>query len=42
MRNRVFGIRIADCEIQNLKRETENNGLMEWWKCDGGNTWNLL
>ena len=34
MRNRIFGIRNADCGMRNLKGDIENNGLLEWW--DGG------
>ena len=34
MRNRIFGIRNADCGMRNLKGDIGNNGLLEWW--DGG------
>ncbi len=35
MRNRIFGIRDADCEMQNLMGYLGNNGLLERW--DSGN-----
>ena len=31
MRNRIFGIRNADCGMRNLKGNIGNNGLLEWW-----------
>ena len=34
MRNRIFGIRNAECGMRNLKGDIGNNGLLEWW--DGG------
>ena len=34
IRNRIFGIRNADCGMRNLKGDIGNNGLLEWW--DGG------
>ena len=34
MRNRIFGIRNAECGMRNLKMDIGNNGLLEWW--DGG------
>ena len=30
-RNRIFGIRNADCGMRNLKGDIGNNGLLEWW-----------
>jgi len=33
-RNRIFGIRNADCGMRNLKGDIGNNGLLEWR--DGG------
>ena len=30
-RNRIFGIRNAECVMRNLKGDIGNNGLLEWW-----------
>ena len=31
-RNRIFGIRNADCGMRNLKGDIGNNGLLGWWE----------
>ena len=34
LRNRICGIRDAECGMRNLKGDIGNNVLLEWW--DGG------